>query len=55
MKGEGFWTIIGGCGTVLFMIGACAADSDSLAIPVVMILAGLALCYASAQKLEKNK
>lgn len=54
VKREKLWTIIGGIGMMLFWFGACAADSENMVMPAMMIIAGLALCYGSAMKLEKT-
>lgn len=54
MTEERKWTIVGGFGMLLFWIGACAADSQNLVLPALLIFAGLGLCWASAMRLEKE-
>lgn len=52
---EKIWTILGGIGMILLLAGASAMDSETMAAPVIMTLAGLTLCCISARKTEKDE
>lgn len=43
------WTIIGAIGIFLIFAGGAALDSKSMALPVIMVAAGLVLSYLSSR------
>lgn len=43
-----------GVGFVLFMVGACGMDSESIVVPAAMILIGLMILFAESRNEEKN-
>lgn len=43
------WTIIGTIGFFLVLAGGAALDSKSMALPVIMVAAGLVLLYLSSR------
>lgn len=49
--------VLGGIGFVLFMIGACGMDSESIVVPASMLLFGLALAFIASrnEKQHDNK
>ena len=41
-------------GFILFMIGACGMDSNIRIIPILMIVAGMAMLYVGQKRRENN-
>ena len=52
---ERLLTIMGGLGIVMLFGGAAAMDSERILLQVIMIAAGLALCFLSARELETKR
>lgn len=41
------------CGVILFILGACCADSECLLIPIVMTFGGLGIAYLNRGVLDE--
>ena len=52
MKKERLWKIVEGTGFVMLMVGCCAMDSESLALPILMVLVGLSMLMAAGKRFE---
>ena len=49
MKRDKLWNAIGAIGWILILLGGCGMDSESLTMPIRMIIAGLIMCCLSAR------
>lgn len=52
---EKIWTVIGGIGMIMLLAGASAMDSETVSLPVLMVVFGLGLLVASARNLELDE
>lgn len=49
MKRDKLWKAMGAIGWLLMLIGGCGMDSEKMAVPIVLLVSGLALCCLSAR------